>query len=374
MTGSLGLEMFTRGQYVEVFGLQSQTGRLLNRLKGMIIKANADTGRFDVCLNTGAEGKMASLKPECLKLVPGASAEEVQDAKDVAGPALRAAQKDDNPAAESVVQPEEDVSCSTRIPSPERRERSRSWSPPPEAVRAASLAGQQASSAAVARGLSTDQAEAIGAEAAQDLLKRKQEEANLQKQNGNHNGSTDNAPQKSSDMAAGGAAPIQKRLCKSLEDVQVGDKVQAFGLKGKDEELNGETFTIKDFRGWGGPRKRKYVVSTIRLVINAQGDPAEEKKVMTLPAKNVRLPGDQGDYEDSNGSSDSSKASKRSRKKSRPKRSRSRRRRRRSSSSSSSSSHGKPPPTTRPRGQPAPAMTKAQRLAKFNFIPQGQRR
>jgi len=290
------------------------------------------------------------------------------------GPALRAAQKEDIPAAECLAQADDDITTSTTIPSPLQRERSRSWSPPPETIRAASVAGQQASSAAVARGLSSEQAEAIGAAAAQDLLKRTKEEANLPKQGGNHHASVDNAARKSSDrVAVGAATTTEKKPCKSLEHVQIGDSVQAVGLKGKDEELNGETFVIRDFRGWGGPRKRKYVVSTTRLIIDAQGDPAEEKKVMTLPAKNIRLPGDQTAYEDSNGSSDSSKASKRSRKKSRSKRSRSRRRRRRSSSSSSSSS-GKRKPTMRPRGEPAPAMTKAQRLARFNFLPPGQKR
>jgi len=384
MTGSSGLEMFTRGQYVEVFGLQSQAGRLLNRLKGMVISANADTGRFEVCLNTGAEGKMASLKPECLRVVPGASAEEVQDAKDVAGPALRAAQKDDISFTESLAQPEDDITTSTTIPSPLQRERSRSWSPPPEAVRAASVAGQQASSAAVARGLSSEQAEAMGAAAAQDLLRRTKEASDLQKQRPNHHASVDNAAQKSRDRVAGESAAIDKKPCKSLEHVQIGDKVQAIGLKGKDAEMNGETFVIENFVGWGGPRKRKYVVSTNRLIIDAQGDPAQQKKVITVPAKNIRLPGDQAPYEDCSGSSSSSKASKRSRKKSKPKRSRSRRRRRRSSSSSSSSSGKRKPTmpprgepvksTMRPRGEPAPAMTKAQRLAKFNFLPPGHKR
>lgn len=350
MTGSFEPETWCRGQYVEVFGLVSQTGRLMNKQRGIVIKANDCTGRIDVCL--GAEGKMASLKPQCLRLVPGASPEEIEDAKDVAGPALRVAQ-------DSWAQPvHDDIPASTADSGPPKRERSRSWSPPPEAVRAASLAGAQASSAASARGLSSVQAEALGAAAAEQLLQRMQQESNLQKQ------SEDQATDVS---VTGGAATLKEKPCSSFERLQIGDSVQAVGLKGADAELNGKRFVIENFKGWGGPRSRKYVVSTTMLVIDKQGDPAEQKKVLTLLAKNILLPGaaESGPIE----SSDDSSSSKRSKKKSTSKRSRSRRRRRsRSRSDSTSSTSSKHVKKTHHGTRPAPVLTKAERLSKFKFM------
>lgn len=362
MIDNIEMDKWTKGQYVEVFGLQSQVGRVLNQQKGIVIKANDDTGRFEVCL--GDEGKITSIKLECLRLVPGATAEEIQDAKDVAGPALRAGQ-------ESEGQPVQEITGSSETPFAAQRERSRSWSPPPEAVRAASVAGQQHSSAAVARGLSSEQAEALGAAAAEQSLAHAKQVANLQKrQQGAQQASVIKAPEASSVPASGGAATLKKKPGISFEDLKIGDSVQVKGLKGADKELNGEHFVVQDFQGWGGPRSRKYVLSTTRLVIDALGDPAEQKKVLTLPAKNIRLP---GGMESIDSSADSkSRSRSRKKKKSTSKRSRSRRRKRRSRSPSSSSS---PRPARdidaalRSRG-PAPALSKADRINKFRFIQQ----
>lgn len=343
------LEQLTGGQYVEVFGLQSQTGRQMNKQKGTVIKALPETGRIEVCL--GPEGKIVSLKPENLRHVPGVSAEELQDAKDVAGPALRAAQQ------ESGAAPTDDIIHDAAAPSPPERERSRSVSPPPETVRAASQAGQQASGAAMAQGLSIDQAEAAGAAAAAEFLMRAKQEAKLQRQQGGQ-------PAAEEVLIPAKAATVEKKPCSSLEDLKVGDSVKVVGLKGKDEELNGETFVVDNFRGWGGPAKRKYVVSTTRLIIDAAGDPAEEKKVLTVPGKNIRMPGDDAPYVESCSSSSSS--SSRARKRSKRKRSRSRRRSR--SRKPRSRSPNAPQARGRSRERNAPAMSKADKLKRFGFL------
>jgi len=359
------IETWARGQYVEVFGLQSQAGRLLNRRKGIVIKTSDDASRIEVCL--APEGKMTSLKPECLRLVPEASAEEMQDAKDVAGPDLRAAlESSEQPA------PTAQIHDLTDSPEPVRqpeRERSRSWSPPPEAVHAASVAGQQASSVAVAQGLSSEQAEALGASAAEQFLAWAR--ANLQKQGGRHQAAVPTPAQAPNVSVSNRAATFEKKPCNSLEDLKVGDSVKAVGLKGAENEMNGEQFVVQSFKGFGGPRSRKYVVSTMRLIINDQGDPAEEKVVLTLPAKNIRLPGDEQPFVDSSDSSDSSSKGKRSKKKSTSKRSRSRRRRGRSSSSKSSTSTKEVKSTVASRERAPPAsLSKADRLKKFGFLPQ----
>mmetsp|Transcript_26915 Transcript_26915/g.52761 ORF Transcript_26915/g.52761 Transcript_26915/m.52761 type:complete len:369 (+) Transcript_26915:70-1176(+) len=359
------LEKWTRGEYVEVFGLQSPAGRQLNRQKGIVIKADDETGRIQVCL--GPQAKMASLKPECLRSVPEATAEEIQDAKDVAGPALRAEQ-------ESEAQPGHDISTSTSTPGLPERERSRSWSPPPEAVRAASLAGQQASSAAIARGLSSEQAEALGAAAAEQFLARAERETHVQKQRGPQHASMGNPVKASSASGSNGAPAPEKKTPSSLEFLNVSDTVRVIGLKGTHEELNGERFTIENFKGFGGPRNRKYVVSTTRFIIDAQGDPAEEKVVLTIAAKNIRLPGDESEFIDS---SEESSSSKRTRKKRTSKRSRSRRRARRGRSSSSSNTSSKSAKHVKAavRGRdstPAAVLSKAQRLQKFGFLTQQQ--
>lgn len=350
MTCNAEVQKFTRGQYVEVFGLQSQAGRLMNRQRGLVIQTNDATGRIEVCL--GAEGKIASLKPECLRLVVGASVEEIQDAKDVAGPLLRAAQ-------EAGAQQEPDITASTASFQPTERERSRSWSPPPEAVRAASVAAQHASSAAVARGLSAEQAEACGAAAAEESLR-------LQK-----HASMNNAAQASSDPVSLEAATDEKMVHNSLEHLKVGDSIKVIGLKGDEADLNGLEAVVQDFQGFGGPRNRRYVVSCTKLVINEQGELAEQKRVLTLTSKNIKLPGDGAAETEPTCAPDIPEEDKRRKKKSSSKRSRSRRRKRRKRSSTSSSSASRD--LTIYDRTPAPAMTKAERLRKMGILFGGRR-
>lgn len=340
-------EKRSRGEYVEVFGLQSQTGRRLNRKRGIVIKANDDTGRIEVCL--GPEGKITSLKPENLRLVPEATAEEVQDAKDEAGPALRAAQG-------IGASPEHDI-ISTATPAPPQRERSRSWSPPPETVRAASVAGQQAASAAVGRGLSSAQAEAFGSAAAEQFLARSKQAAHVQKRQGGQCASTNKSV---------GATSLERKTPNSLEQLKVGDSVQVIGLKGADQELCGQRCVIDRIVVLNAT-SRKYVVSTNRFIIDAQGDPAEAKVVLTIAAKNIRLPGDDSAFIDSSGESSSSK---RPKKKRAAKRSRSRRRSRRARSRSDSTSFRSTrhvQAADRGRGSTSAVLSKADRLQKFGF-------
>jgi len=355
------LQKPTRGQYVEVFGLQSNAGRLLNRQKGMVIKTNEATGRIEVCL--GAEGKIASLKPECLRLVAGASAEEIQDAKDVAGPALRAA------AQEAGEQQVNDSTADTETPQPQERERSRSWSPPPEAVRAAAAAAQQASSWAIGRGMTSEQAEELGSAAAEQSLARAKQAASEQT-----HASSNNAAQASGDPVPSGATNSEK-LQKSLEHLKVGDEVKVVGLKGAEADLNGLDALIQDFQGFGGPRNRKYVVSLTKLVINDAGDLAEQKRVLTLSSKNIRLPGDGTVEVEATHSSDEAEATKKKPTSKKRSRSRRRRRRRRSSSSSSSSSSAKRKRAAMyAKREPRPEMTKAERLQRMGIRPVVQQR
>jgi len=372
-------EKRSRGEYVEVFGLQSQTGRLLNRKRGIVIKTNDDTGRIEVCL--GPEGKITSLKPENLRLVPNATAEEMQDAKDEAGPALRAERG-------LGAQPEHDISTSAAPPSPSsaaahyppQRERSRSWSPPPEVVRSASVVSQQAASAAMARGLSQDQAEALGSEAAEQLLARAKQQAHLPKQQGGQRASTRSSPRRSAKAASAALGVL--RGPKSVQLLEVGDMVRAVGLKGTDKELESNEFKIERIVVLNAT-KRKYVVSTNRFVIDAQGDPAVEKAHVTIADKNIRLPGDDSVFLDSSEESSSHKKSKKKRaakrspsgsfrrkpaKKSKKKRGRSRS----SSSSSSSSSNRKAQVRSRASGRETSAsaatLSKADKLKKFGFL------
>lgn len=369
MTCNEELEKWTRGQYVEVFGLQSQAGRQLNRQRGIVIKVNDATGRIEVCL--GAEGKMASLKPECLRLVIGASAEELQDAKDVAGPALREAQ-------EACGQPVDQVapSADTSQPAERERSRSRSWSPPPEALRAASVAATQASSAAVARGLSSEQSEALGAAAAEQSLANAKQAAKLQSQAaGDQHAATHDASSTSGVSDPMGIASRGEKPRNSVEDLKVGDTVQAIGLKGADKELNGEDVVIQEFQGFGSGRNRRYVVSLTKLIIDDNGELAEQKRVLTLTAKNISLKGSDGKAvaESMDVSDDPEGSSKKPKKKTSSKRSRSRRRRRRRSPSrSDSTSSASPKRANAPftAREPTPALTKADRLRKFGFLQQ----
>jgi len=292
-------EKRSRGEYVEVFGLLSQAGRRLNKKRGIVIKANDDTGRIEVCL--GPEGKITSVKPENLRLVPEATAEEIQDAKDEAGPALRAAQGD-------AASHDHDTNINTAMPQPPptQRERSRSWSPPPDVVRAASLAGQQAASTAVARGLSSAEAEAAGSAAAEQFLKRSKQAGSVQNLQGG---------QCASMKATAGAINLEKKTPDSLEQLRVGDSVRVIGLKDPYQELCGQSCVIERVVVLNATL-RKYVVSANRFIIDAQGDPAEEKVVLTIAAKNIRLPGDESAFVDS---SDESSSGKRPKKKAKEK-------------------------------------------------------
>lgn len=288
-------EKRSRGEYVEVFGLQSQTGRRLNKKRGIVIKTNDDTGRVEVCLAEGkSDGKVTSLKPECIRLVTDASAEEIQDAKDEAGPALRAGQEVGAP-------PGHDISTTAASLSPPQRERSRSWSPPPETVRAAAATGQQAAGAALSRGLSNMQAEALGSAAAEQFLARSKQQAHSQKQ-GSQCASASKAAGPSSASVSNAAADFVRNAPSSLQDVKVGDSVRVVGLKGTDAAQPGQRFVIEQvvvLNGLGKADSRKYVVSTNKLIIDAQGDPAEEKVVLAIAAKNIRLPGDDSAFVDS---------------------------------------------------------------------------
>jgi len=362
-------EKWSRGEYVEVFGLQSQTGRRLNKKRGIVIKTNDDTGRIEVCLAEGkSDGRVTSLKPECLRRVTDATAEEMQDAKDEAGPALRAGQ-------EIGVPPGHDISATAASLSPPQRERSRSWSPPPETVRAAAATAQQAAGAALSRGLSHMQAEALGSEAAEQFLARSKQQAHSQKQGGQRASATNAAASRV------GSAPD------ALQDLKVGDSVRVVGLKGTNAGLSGQRFVIEQvvvLNGLGKADSRKYVASANKLIIDAQGDPAEEKVLLPIAAKNIRLPGDESAFVDSSDESVKEHAggfSKTSKKKRSVKRSRSRKgkgkRARSSSSSSSTSSRStrRVKPVARGR-EPTPAsgLSKADKLRKFGFQTQPQNR
>jgi len=368
-------EKRSRGEYVEVFGLQSQTGRRLNKKRGIVIKTNHDTGRIEVCLAEGkSDGRVTSLKPECLRLVPDATAEEIQDAKDEAGPALRAGQEIGAP-------PGHDISTTAASLSPPRRERSRSWSPPPETVRAAAMTGQQAAGAALARGLSAMQAEAFGSEAAEQFLARTKQQAHSQKQGGQR-ASTRKAAGSSSVSVSNAAASFARNTRYSLQDLKVGDSVQVVGLKGADAAQPGQLFVIEQvvvLNGLGKADSRKYVVSTNKLIIDANGDLAEGKSVLSITAKNIRLPGDESAFIDSSDESvpeqvvGSSKGfSKKTQKKRSPSRRRKNKRARSSSSSSSTSSRSTRHVKTAARGReraPASVLSKADQLRKFGFQP-----
>lgn len=373
-------EKRSRGEYVEVFGLQSQTGRRLNKKRGIVIKTNDDTGRVEVCLAEGkSDGKVTSLKPECIRLVTDASAEEIQDAKDEAGPALRAGQEVGAP-------PGHDISTTAASLSPPQRERSRSWSPPPETVRAAAATGQQAAGAALSRGLSNMQAEALGSAAAEQFLARSKQQAHSQKQ-GSQCASASKAAGPSSASVSNAAADFVRNAPSSLQDVKVGDSVRVVGLKGTDAAQPGQRFVIEQvvvLNGLGKADSRKYVVSTNKLIIDAQGDPAEEKVVLAIAAKNIRLPGDDSAFVDSSDESVQEKPDgfrKKSKNKRSVKRSRSRKREKKrarsSSSSSSASSRSTRHVKTAARGrEPAPAsvLSKADKLRKFGFQTQQQNR
>merc|ERR1712217_723829 len=116
---------------------------------------------------------------------------------------------------------------------------------------------------------------------------------------------------------------------------------------------------------------RRYVVSTSKFVIDAKGDPAEEKVVRTVAAKNIRMPGDESAFIDS---SDEASSEDRSKKKRTSKRSRSRRRRRRGRSRSDSTSSRSAKHVTaayRSRESTSTAsLSKAEKLRKFGFLTQ----
>lgn len=374
-------EKRSRGEYVEVFGLQSQTGRRLNQKRGIVIRTNEDTGRIEVCLAEGkSDGSVTSLKPECLRLVADATAEEIQDAKDEAGPALRAGQEIGAP-------PDHDISTTAASRSPPRRERSRSWSPPPETVRAAAVAGQQAAGAALSRGLSHTEAEALGSTAAEQFLARSKQQEHSQKQGGK-SASTNKAARSSGASVSNAAASFARNTPTSLQDLKVGDSVQVVGLKGADAAQPGQCFVIEQvvvLNGLGKADSRKYVVSTNKLVINAQGDLAEEKVMLAIAGKNIRLPGDDSAFVGSSDESVQEKASgfskkptggfsKKSKSKRSAKRSRSRRRKSKRARSSSSSSSTSSRPTRHVKAEargrepaPASAQSKADKLRKFGF-------
>ncbi|CAE8613996.1 unnamed protein product [Polarella glacialis] len=338
------IDKTTRGQYVEVFGLVSQSGRLLNRTKGIVIKQIEGTGRIEVSLCP--EGRVASFKPDCLRLVVGASAEELQDARDAAGPALRAA------AGNSEAQQACDISDPADAFRAPERDRSRSWSPPPEAIKAASAAAALASSAAAARGLSAGQAEAHGSAAAEAMLAQARQAARMSAGQPPV-AAGQPAPANKAEAASFGEQPVEqgrprskaaqqggqqapvpnvaaaapgKGAPRSLEEVQVGHTIQAVGLKGDDKTLNGETGVVKEILGFSH-RSRRFVVCFTQLAINANGDLAQQEMKKTLTVDNVCLP---GKVEVASSEDSSSESQKRSRRKS--KRSRSRRRDRRSRS------------------------------------------
>jgi len=379
-------EKRSRGEYVEVFGLQSQTGRRLNQKRGIVIRTNEDTSRIEVCLAEGkSDGSVTSLRPECLRLVADATAEEIQDAKDEAGPALRAGQEIGAP-------PDHDIRDQSELKfanrSPPRRERSRSWSPPPETVRAAAVAGQQAAGAALSRGLSTAEAEALGSTAAEQFLARSKQQGHSQKQGG-QSASTNKAARSSGASVSNAAASFARNTPTSLQDLKVGDSVQVVGLKGADAAQPGQCFVIEQvvvLNGLGKADSRKYVVSTNKLVINAQGDLAEEKVMLAIAGKNIRLPGDDSAFVGSSDESVQEKAggfskkpaagfSKKSKSKKRSaKRSRSRRKKSKRARSSSSSSSTSSRPTRHVKAEargkepaPASALSKADKLRKFGF-------
>eukprot|EP00404_Azadinium_spinosum_P001667 CAMPEP_0180431116 /NCGR_PEP_ID=MMETSP1036_2-20121128/8236_1 /TAXON_ID=632150 /ORGANISM="Azadinium spinosum, Strain 3D9" /LENGTH=351 /DNA_ID=CAMNT_0022436873 /DNA_START=77 /DNA_END=1132 /DNA_ORIENTATION=- len=341
-------ERTTRGQYVEVLGLVSKSGRLLNHSKGIVIRQLDVTGRIEVSLCP--EGRVASFKPECLRPVIGASAEELQDARDAAGPALRAAVGD--------LEAQQTCEISTPAAAFQEpvRERSRSWSPPPEAMQAASAAASRASSAAIARGLSAGQAEALGSTAAEAMLAHARQAAKMQGnlqgagqqhvatgqpavaqntqaacgvQQGSLGGRPPSRPAQQGSLHAPvstAAVTALKGAPRSLEEVQIGHSVQAVGLKGEDKTLNGETGVVQEILGFSH-RSRRFVMIFSQLAINAHGDLEQQEIKKTLTVDNVCLP---GKVEVESSESSSSESRRRSRKKS--KRSRSRRRSRRSRS------------------------------------------
>jgi len=340
----------TRGKYVEVFGLESEKGKLMNGQRGIVIKKVEASGRIEVSL--GKDGKLTSLKPECLNLVVGADATELANAKEIAFPHLKAAmeelqsqmsQGNSTDASASATQAHLDA------------ERERSWSPPPEARQAASSAALQAASMASSRGYSAEQAEAYGAAAAERALQYAKEvdkaqkiAAKAQAAAGMRPGAPGTVPgivgmvpglvpgmvqgmvpgmvQTMHGVVAGlvpgmvqgmvpGMVPVQgnvfaaapaappppaapREVPTSLETCKIGDSVEAFGLKGGDlEALNGDKGVIQNMLGW--THKKRYLVKFEMFVIDDNGDLAAKDKVVTLTAENLRLPGTgDGDADD----------------------------------------------------------------------------
>lgn len=103
-----------------------------------------------------------------------------------------------------------------------------------------------------------------------------------------------NGSANTSSFGGGGktAAPEkgEKGKPRSLSDVEVGDTLEASGLKGADKEWNGEKGTIKEMLGFSN-KSRRYVVRFAQFTINGAGDLAEKEKILTLTSDNVCLPG-----------------------------------------------------------------------------------
>jgi len=277
-------EKSTRGRYVEVFGLESEKGKLMNGQRGIVIKQNGATGRIEVSL--GSEARLTSLKPENLNLVTGAPVAEVVNATDIAFPHLKAALEEE----QEQFQPRKDEPVPPPAAAlPPQDERDRSWSPPPEIRKAASDAALTATSVASARGCTPEQAEAYGAAAAERTIYFAREAFKVQAAAA----SPADMPSKTvSSLTSSGTIPgatKEREALQSVDEAQIGDTLEAFGLKSADAEVNNERGVIQNILGWSN--RKRYVMRFKVFVIDDNGDLGEKEKTITLTSRNLRIPG-----------------------------------------------------------------------------------
>lgn len=128
---------------------------------------------------------------------------------------------------------------------------------------------------------------------------------------------------------------------RTLDDLEVDDRVEAFGLKGHQAVFNGKAGVIMQIASKGKEKRGVYATKFSELVIDSSGELAEKGQVVNLLRENCRVPGTgqsgekheeaapQKGFSKAKASSSSSETRSRSRRRKKSKRSKSRKRRRR---------------------------------------------
>merc|ERR1711934_1203156 len=83
-------------------------------------------------------------------------------------------------------------------------------------------------------------------------------------------------------------ATKEREALQSVVEAQIGDTLEAFGLKGAKAEVNNDKGVIQNILG----RSRKRYVMRFKVsVIDDNGDLGEREKTITLTPLNLRIPG-----------------------------------------------------------------------------------